>query len=124
MRIIVDKSDGEETGEAVLAVNRGAGGQPLQRNARHAGWMEVERLLNVQPQADRKVVGTRRPKKDVGAKKAPTKPNLNLAEDAPKYEFLPELATASCGFIFCQLLRGDTVEAKRETDRIFSGKGK
>lgn len=80
--------------------------------------MEVGKLLNSKPQPQRKIAGARRQKK----KRVTKKTRINVAEHAPKYEFLPESAKASCVLKFGQLLRGDAVEAKREMDKIFSVK--
>lgn len=46
----------------------------------------------------------------------------NLVEHTPKYEFLPEIAKASCGLTLGQFLIGDMGEAKREMDKLLSFK--
>lgn len=86
--IIMDESDDEGVDEAVLAVKRGADGQPIQNNPRKGERvMKVERLLNPKPQPQRKVVGNRRPKKKRATKKAPKKTTLSIADHAPRFEF-------------------------------------
>lgn len=67
------KSDGgkEEDYKAVLAVERGADGQPVQKNLRIGQPMQVEYLLNPQIDAQTETVESRRPKKKKVAKEAP-----------------------------------------------------
>lgn len=66
--------------------------------------MELERLLNSLPHAQRKIAGARRQKKKRVAKKSTRKTRINLAEHALKYELIQELAKASSGLTFGKLL--------------------
>lgn len=111
--ISLNKSDGDKSlGDGLLAVKRVVDGHPVQKG-RHGREMEVEKIIKPQ------VTRTRMHKKQSIVKKWQRKTKINLAEHAPKYEFLPNLAKDSCGLKFRQLLRGDAVEAKKELDRIF-----
>lgn len=120
--IIVDESGNVGMEEAVLAVKRGADGQPVRNNTRRGGVMKAERFLNPQLQLQRKVPKTRRLKKKRVTNKAPRKTKVSIAEHAPTYEFSRELGKASCGLTFRKLMSGDAIEAKREMVKILSAK--
>lgn len=114
--------------DEVLNMKRGADGHPLQKNAKTGDPTGVDSMINpLQPLPQRKKAGARRPKKSRKMKKTTRKSTKkilksSLMEFAPKYEVPPELVKAASGLTFGQLFRGDAEVARKQIDRLFSGK--
>lgn len=126
--------DKEEEAEDLMHVKRSANGEPLQKSPRNedSSRAPIIDLLNPQP-AEK--TASKSKKKNAPATKKKVTPKKKkkfsarksekqvLKESAGQYDLLLELANASSGLTFGQLLRGDASEAKRQMDRLLSARG-
>lgn len=122
MTIILDKSENEGADDTVMDIKSNVDRQQLQKSSREGGEMVVGRLVNQTPQLQRKIGCARRQRKKRVVKKTPRKTRSNLAKQAPKYESLAELAKASYGLTFRQLLRGMRSKPRGKWRRSFPGR--
>lgn len=127
VNVIMEAENPED--DCLMALKRGADGQPLPKNHKSGEQgAPIGSLLNpeTKPVEARKPVTPSKKKK---SKKKVTKktskqkkkdPNTDCPE---KYDVVSALTSAPSGITFGQLWRGDATSARKELDRIF-GKGK
>eukprot|EP00737_Agarophyton_chilense_P002013 gb/GEZJ01002278.1/.p1 GENE.gb/GEZJ01002278.1/~~gb/GEZJ01002278.1/.p1 ORF type:complete len:592 (+),score=68.54 gb/GEZJ01002278.1/:824-2599(+) len=114
---VVQESPGVR--DVVSAAKRNADGEALKKQPR-TGIMEIDALVNKSPGTFRKVAApkgrkkTRKPKKSKGSAQG-------LHDQVGKYNVMAELAAASPGLTFGQLLRGDADETRKLLKPLLSG---
>lgn len=119
--------DEKDTKVKLLAMKRGAHGQPAQKNAR-AGPpdpMSIDKLLNTAP-ADcrkKKKKGKANPRRKGLKRMAQPKRSPGIPERQNKYDVVSALTNAQAGLTFEQLWHSDRNCTQKELDRIF-GKAK
>ena len=116
--------DETNDGEVVAVTKRNADGEPLPKQLKTHEEVAIPRLLNppVPFEMQRTISppgsGLKRSHQRKKAKKVTKK--TSLQEYVRKYNVISELANASSGLTFRQLVRGDADVAKREIVRLFA----
>lgn len=122
--------DREEEDEShILAIKRGADGEPKPKSARRSDEdpMTIGKLLNPETSENKKLPTPKRVAKKAKKKTKSVrhKRNKNVSEtiQREKYDVVSALTNAQSGLTFGQLWKGDATGARKELQRII-GKGK